>query len=99
MEDSDGLVRLEAALNRSLSFRNFAKKVSKPELAPLVIAQGWKPFYLKGSTAVTSVRFSNEQNVDFLDLRQKFADSRFDVYRQLVSNFYDPDCGCEGTDG
>jgi hypothetical protein len=97
MNDVNGLVRLEAALNRYSSFRTFAKKVSSPHLNRLVLPKDWKPFYLKSATVSSAVRLHDGQTLEVLDLKEKFANSRFYIYSKLISNFYDSDCGCEGT--
>jgi hypothetical protein len=97
MSRFDDSMRVEAALSRYLSFRSFAKKVSKPETSSLILGKDWKPFYLKNLNPTASVRLGSGENVDVLNLKNQFAESRFSVYRKLVSNFYDSDCGCEGT--
>lgn len=98
MEDSNGLNRLEAAFNRYVSFREFAKKVSTPSHGSVVLSNEWKPFYAKSMIPTASVRMNPGYTVDVLDLRQKFAQSRFSVYSKLVSNFSGSDCGCSGED-
>lgn len=98
MNDLDGLIRVEKALNRYSSFRSFAKKVSRPVVGSPVLDSDWKPFYAKNMSPTLSVRLNPGQTAEILGLREKFAQSRFDTYSKLVSNFYDADCGCEGTD-
>lgn len=91
----DGLVRVEKALNRYSSFRFFATQVSRPVVPSLVLSSDWKPFYAKNLSPTLSVRLNSGQNIAVLGLREKFAQSRFETYTKLVSNFVDPDCGCE----
>jgi hypothetical protein len=99
MNDVDGSLRVKAALDRYSSFRTFAKRVSTPEVRSPVLAKDWKPFYLKSLTPTTSVWFNGGSADEVLGLREKFSESKFALYSKLVSNFYDPDCGCEGTSG
>jgi hypothetical protein len=98
MNDADGSERVQVALNRYSSFRESSKKVSKPHLNPVVLDRDWQPFYLKGLSHTSSVRMHSGETAEVLDLKNRFANSRFAIYSKLVSNFYDPDCGCEGTE-
>lgn len=98
MDDANGLVRLEMAFNRYASFREFATKASAPIRVSPVSDKDWKPFYAKSMIPTLSVRMHSGQTDDVLALREKFAYSRFSIYSKLVSNFSEPDCGCEGAE-